>query len=71
MYTRSLRKEFHTRMFTIRPAGASGWEVRDQTDGSIVKRAVYDDWHRVERALALFQREEEALRAGGWVPLPE
>jgi hypothetical protein len=34
--------------------GDSGWEVRHERDGRVVKRRTYDDWHRVERALKLF-----------------
>ncbi len=32
----------------------TGWEVREERDSKIVKRASYTDWHRVERALYSF-----------------
>ena len=67
MFARSLRNAVHIRRFTIRPVDASGWEVRDETDGDVLKRVLYSDWHRVERAIAAFSKEAETLRAGGWV----
>ena len=33
--------------------GRHGWEVREERDNGVVHRAVYTDWHRVERAIGL------------------
>jgi hypothetical protein len=65
MYTTALRNAFHTRRLTIRHQ-ESGWEVLDERDAN-VKRTVYYDWHRVERALAMFRREAVVLESDGWV----
>lgn len=70
MYVTSLRKAPHTRRFTIRRRAQSGWEVVDESDSGIARRTVYDDWHRVERAIAIFEREEAELREAGWVKTP-
>jgi len=66
MYQSAFRHHQQTRQFTIRYTERFGWEVIDQTDARIVRRAVYKDWHRVERALALIRTEEEALEKRGW-----
>lgn len=66
MYARSLRKAAHTRRFSIRDTGTSGWQVLDEQDSQIVKTALYDDWHRVERAKAAFAVEATMLRKAGW-----
>ena len=70
MYVKSLRNAVHTRRFTIRPVPRSGWEVRDENDGGVLKRVFVSDWHRVERAIATFSKEAETLRATGWVDDP-
>jgi hypothetical protein len=43
-----------------------GWEVRQQQDSETVSDVVYNDWHRVERALAAFDRRAATLRHKGW-----
>jgi hypothetical protein len=67
MYARLLRKAAHTRRFTVRDTGTSGWHVLDEQDSRIVKAAIYDDWHRVERAKAAFNLEASLLQDAGWV----
>ena len=66
MYARTLRKAEHERRFSIVDAGASGWEVRHEQDRNIVKRVLYDDWHRVERARMAIAAEAEFLKNSGW-----
>jgi len=66
MYERSLRKGTSTRRFTIQIAGDLGWEVRDERDSRVVRRVLYTDWHRVERAVASFSREAADLVDEGW-----
>jgi hypothetical protein len=34
----------------------AGWEVRTERDGVVIKRRVYSDWHRVERAVQWFDQ---------------
>jgi hypothetical protein len=67
MYARVLRRAAHIRRFTITATASSGWEVRDEEDSRIVMSRLYDDWHRVERALLSFAAAEASLRGDGWV----
>ena len=39
-----------------------GWEVRHQEDGETTRDVVYNDWHRVERAISAFDLKAAALR---------
>ena len=66
MFSRTLRHQDHTRDYVICPAGAEGWEVRLEEDRTLRRLDHYRDWHRVERALAMFEREVEELTARGW-----
>ena len=67
MYTQLFRRAAETRRFIIRKTGTRGWEVLDETDSTVLKRVRYEDWHRVERAIAVFAAEATALRESGWV----
>ena len=67
MYVRSLRRAAHIRRFTITATPTSGWEVREEEDSRIIMTRLYDDWHRVERALLSFAAVEATLRGAGWV----
>jgi hypothetical protein len=66
MFQLSLRCADHIRNYSIAPGGPSGWEVKLEEDRTITRRDYYRDWHRVERALALFEREVSELTARGW-----
>lgn len=66
MYDRSFRKGSNTRRLIVRTVDDWGWEVRDERDSHIVRRVVITDWHRVERAVAMFNREEADLIDEGW-----
>jgi hypothetical protein len=66
MYARTFRKAEQERRFVILNAGSLGWEVRHEQDREIVRRVVYDDWHRVERARLVFSQEGERLKDEGW-----
>ena len=67
MFAVLLRRADHIRRFTIKDDGPGGWLVLEETEGGVVRRAQYDDWHRVERARAAFDLTAEALRSQGWV----
>jgi hypothetical protein len=67
MYEKRLRQGEHVRRFAIRETGGA-WEVRAEHDSEVVKRARYDDWHRVERMMLVFATEVASLEQGGWVP---
>lgn len=66
MYARIFRKAAHIRRFTITYASRAGWEVRDEQDNHIIRRRLYRDWHRVERARLAFAVEAAGLRNSGW-----
>ena len=66
MYQLSLRCDDHVRRYSIHQAGAAGWEVKFEEDEALQRLDLYQDWHRVERALALFEHEVSELTAQGW-----
>jgi hypothetical protein len=66
MFQLSLRLADHVRHYSIRPANPFGWEVKLEEDRELRRKDLYEDWHRVERALALFELEVLQLRASGW-----
>lgn len=53
----------HLNRFTIRRVRA-GWDVREERDDQIVRRANYTDWHRVERAIQAFEMAQPAAEKG-------
>ncbi len=70
MFSVRLRRANQVRDYRIRDAGADGWEVRLEENRAVRRLERYQDWHRVERALALFKREVSDLRARGWQIAP-
>ena len=67
MYQRMLRKASTTRRFTITQLPSTGWDVREEQDSRVLRRVVYHDWHRVERASLTFSLEAQSLLQSGWV----
>ena len=67
MFAKELSRAGHTRKFSIRDLGASGWEIRDEQDDRVLKQVCYTDWHRVERALNMFNLQIDELEEAGWV----
>ena len=65
MFSKSLRYHDHSRRYSIAPT-ESGWEVREERDSQVVKKAHYQDWHRVERARLKIAMELDDLRRQGW-----
>jgi hypothetical protein len=61
----SLRCADHVRHYSI-SAGSAGWEVKLEEDRTLRRLDHYRDWHRVERAMALFEREVMDLTSRGW-----
>lgn len=68
MYLKELCQAGHVRKFTITKYGESGWEVRDQQDGRVLRQVYYRDWHRVERAANMFDILTDDLENRGWAP---
>ena len=70
MFDLSLRRDDDTRRYSIAPKGSSGWEVRLEENDTLRRLEHYDDWHRVERAQKLFEREVTELAEHGWSVAP-
>jgi hypothetical protein len=66
MFAKELRQEGHTRKFSIKERGRDGWEVREEQDDRVLKQVCYTDWHRVERALTIFNLQIDELETRGW-----
>jgi hypothetical protein len=66
MYDRSFHKGSNTRRLSVRSVRDVGWEIRDERDSHVVRRVLITDWHRAERAVAIFSREEADLIDKGW-----
>jgi hypothetical protein len=62
----NLTRADHTRRYSIQPLAESGWEVRLEEDRLLTHRACYRDWHRVERARAVFRLQVLELTTRGW-----
>ena len=69
MFTVTLRKAERIRRYSISMLGASGWEVIRE-DEHETRHVIYDDWHRVERTLAMFRLEVSELTECGWRRIP-
>ena len=66
MFAIALRQAEHTRNYHVTAAQPSGWELTLLEDQQPTRQVHYEDWHRVERALATLQLEVMALTANGW-----
>jgi hypothetical protein len=67
MFTKLLTRSGQVRRFSIiTDELGDGWELRVEQDSEIVRRTHYADWHRVERALRLIEREVSELEDLGW-----
>ena len=53
METRERTTSGHTDTLVVTKT-AYGWEVRETHDRAVVRTQQYSDWHRVERALQVF-----------------
>lgn len=65
-FEQTLRKDHHIRRFEIL-TDPLGWRVVERADATVVREALYTDWHRVERARRAFAVEMSTLRAEGWL----
>jgi hypothetical protein len=66
MFSVSLQRDGHVRHYSIQQSGSVGWEVKLEADRELALHNNYRDWHRVERARALFASEVSKLTARGW-----
>jgi hypothetical protein len=67
MFSIALRHAEHTRKYRVSPSDTSGWDVILLEDLQPVRQVHYDDWHRVERAMATLRLEVRELTAKGWL----
>jgi hypothetical protein len=70
IFWKQLRSQDRVRAFVVGDADDRGWEVRQEEDNRIVKRAWLHDWHRVEVAIMSFKVEAGQLRSDGWTEVP-
>jgi hypothetical protein len=54
MLTREYTSAGHVNRITLTKSH-TGWDLREERDDTVVKRAHYSDWHRVERAIQVFE----------------
>ena len=66
MFAIALRRERHTREYIVSPSSSSGWELTCQEDLQPTRHAHFNDWHRLELALAVVRHEVSELLARGW-----
>ena len=66
MFVKELHQAGHVRKFSIKKLGESGWEVSDVQDERVLRQVYYNDWHRVERAVNMFNILIEDLESRGW-----
>jgi hypothetical protein len=70
-YSRQLQHAGRTRSFVIVNRKSGGWEAREEDDRQVVKRVLYNDWHRVERARRAFAQRILTLQKEGWTEVVE
>lgn len=54
MLTREIVHAGHTSRFMV-TRDTDGWDVREERDDTVVRKARYGNWHRVERAIKTFE----------------
>ena len=66
MYSITLQLADHVKQYSIYPRPSEGWIVSLEEDRRLIRHICYRDWHRVERAAAMFRLEVADLMARGW-----
>ncbi len=66
MFSREITLADHSRRFTLAPSVGGGWELSVMQDRAVVRRSIFSDWHRVERAMNAIEREMSELLSKGW-----
>ena len=66
MFNKELHQAGHVRKFSITRLGEAGWQVSDVQDEHVLRQVYYNDWHRVERAVNMFNILIEDLESRGW-----
>jgi len=60
METRERTTPGHVDSITVTKS-ADGWEIRETHDSTVVRTQQYSDWHRVERAVQVFELQTAVL----------
>jgi hypothetical protein len=63
---RRLNNQEHVHRFVV-TRDVGGWEVREEKDSAVLRRAHRQDWHCVERDINLFEITALALKREGWI----
>ena len=63
---RHLNSHGHVHRFVV-TRDLEGWEVREEKDSAVLRRAHREDWHRVERDIRLFELRALELQREGWI----
>jgi hypothetical protein len=71
MFSICLERNGHVRHYSIQQSGDAGWEVKLEADEQLARKDNYRDWHRVERARAVFASEVVELTEHGWQVVSE
>jgi hypothetical protein len=59
MMSRQFRQGSHVFRLVVFRNG-QGWEVHEECDWKVIRMTRYSDWHRVERAIRLFEQRKDA-----------
>ena len=66
LFQKTLVRASETRSFRIDHIVSTGWRTCEMANDRVARQQQRTEWHRVERDLARFVREIEALRMQGW-----
>ena len=67
IFSKRLCNDSHVRDFLISSADERGWEVREEQDHQVIRRAWMHNWHAVEKAIMRFGLEAIQLQRAGWI----
>jgi hypothetical protein len=65
MLKREYTQDGHVARLSVSKGANLGWEVREERDDRVIRRTQLTDWHRVERALQVFELQRLAADAAG------
>ncbi len=60
MWMLEMRSEGQTRRLTVNRS-ERGWQMTEEQDAHVVRDVTYTDWHRVERAIKVFERAADPV----------
>jgi hypothetical protein len=66
---RELVSDAHVHRFVV-STDETGWQVQEKEDATVIRHTHHTDWHRVERAVQLFDQTAITLAEHGWIERP-